>query len=95
MPTGQRQAAQKRAMPKTQATLLAAALLTAFPVWADDKLLDILRGKAILTDDEYCSRRVEAGRVGSCRGEPLGRVEGQGHSDGTGISGIEAAGQGR
>lgn len=53
MPINQRQAAHTKA--KIHATLLAAALLAAFPVRADDNLLDILRGKAILTEDEYRS----------------------------------------
>lgn len=53
MQIDQRQAGRKRPMAKIHATLLAAALLAAFPAWANDKLLDILRGKAILTEDEY------------------------------------------
>lgn len=51
MPSKQRITAHPA--PKIRATLLAAALLAAFPAWADDKLLEILRGKAILTEEEY------------------------------------------
>lgn len=53
MTNDKRQAGRKCHMPKIHATLLAATLLAAFPVWADDRLLDILRDKAILTEDEY------------------------------------------
>ncbi len=66
MPSSKREAV--RPMAKIQAALLAAALLAALPVWADDTLLEILRGKAILTEDEYrslktagASKRVEEG----------------------------------
>lgn len=76
MTNDKRQAGQKRPMAKIHATLLAAALLAAFPVRADDRLLDILRGKAILTEDEYrglkaagastqvASKQVEEGLLG-------------------------------
>ncbi len=48
MTNGKRQAGH--IMAKIHAALLAAALLVAFPARADDKLLDILRGKAILAE---------------------------------------------